>query len=106
MTITLERKQFFFLPDSLTLLNTSCTSVSNSTHIWLYSDYDTCGTVRKVCGFIIHNVCMCVCYQVDGSYILYVTRLMGVIFPMLPGRWELYSLCYQVDGSYILYVTR
>jgi len=27
---------------------------------------------------------------------------MGVIFSMLPGRYELY----QVDGSYILFVTR
>ncbi|XP_067935795.1 oncoprotein-induced transcript 3 protein-like [Watersipora subatra] len=50
MTIIMEKKTFFFLPDALTLTNTSCTSKSNSTHIWLYTDYNACSTHRRVEG--------------------------------------------------------
>ena len=48
MTITLNKQDFFFLPEHLTLKDPSCTSTSNSTHVWLYTDYTKCSTNRSV----------------------------------------------------------
>ena len=54
MNITIRKHDFFFLPEHLTLLDPSCTSESNETHVWLSTDYDKCSTARKVSAVMDH----------------------------------------------------